>query len=716
MEKKIKKSDTPYLIGDIDPDLWVKSAKEYEDNLNIKELSRMSEKKLKKGINIKKKENLFIISQSKKVLDLSLYYNDPERYFYDLFTLIRGGLRDSIHEKDISKNINPPYYIAYRYPNDEKVYKMSNIHFIFNMIIWMPLFIMGIEVNKDITFHEQTFNNDLYIDFLNNKIIEPYKHLVTHNQMSKMMGKMYDIFIFICEQYGLDLGLSFSLYDFLIKWNTNKEIYDLNHTKIPKNMSIRDSEKYLNDRLNRYIELMMDDKEDNVLKPLLRSKQGISTKQLREFVISGGFKPDLSGNTYPIKPRSNLLTDGYRNPTDYVIDAVGGRKAGVLALAIDQSGYLARSFSKSAMNLYLNPDPNYDCHSVNYYIKEIKNKSDLNDMVGRWYLEDNNHLVQVIPTDYHLVGRTLKFRSPATCASKNGICATCYGHLYSQNRNINIGLNSSLKVSERTYQNTMSAKHILSTSTESLNFSEEFNQFFEIVEGYRIMLREDIENPENYLIKINKNLIYRVNEIDDLKENEYIQEFIIYDKENEKNIEISELDKKPIFIGDGLFKFVSLYRREKKYDEEGWISIEMEDLNPEEDIFFVALKNNEITKPLKEMKSLIEKGKEIEGIETISELIDKLTQLMRSGGIKVPSIHIEILARNLIRDKNDILKTPDYTKENPEYVITSIHNSIIHSNSVINSLTFERLKQQLSDPTTYRKDGVSPLDKLFVLE
>lgn len=716
MEKKIKKSDTPYLIGDIDPDLWVKSAKEYEDNLNIKELSRMSEKKLKKGINIKKKENLFIISQSKKVLDLSLYYNDPERYFYDLFTLIRGGLRDSIHEKDISKNINPPYYIAYRYPNDEKVYKMSNIHFIFNMIIWMPLFIMGIEINKDITFHEQTFNNDSYIDFLNNKIIEPYKHLVTHNQMSKMMGKMYDIFIFICEQYGLDLGLSFSLYDFLIKWNTNKEIYDLNHTKIPKNMSIRDSEKYLNDRLNRYIELMMDDKEDNVLKPLLRSKQGISTKQLREFVISGGFKPDLSGNTYPIKPRSNLLTDGYRNPTDYVIDAVGGRKAGVLALAIDQSGYLARSFSKSAMNLYLNPDPNYDCHSVNYYIKEIKNKSDLNDMVGRWYLEDNNHLVQVIPTDYHLVGRTLKFRSPATCASKNGICATCYGHLYSQNRNINIGLNSSLKVSERTYQNTMSAKHILSTSTESLNFSEEFNQFFEIVEGYRIMLREDIENPENYLIKINKNLIYRVNEIDDLKENEYIQEFIIYDKENEKDIEISELDKKPIFIGDGLFKFVSLYRREKKYDEEGWISIEMEDLNPEEDIFFVALKNNEITKPLKEMKSLIEKGKEIEGIETISELIDKLTQLMRSGGIKVPSIHIEILARNLIRDKNDILKTPDYTKENPEYVITSIHNSIIHSNSVINSLTFERLKQQLSDPTTYRKDGVSPLDKLFVLE
>ena len=54
--------------------------------------------------------------------------------------------------------------------------------------------------------------------------------------------------------------------------------------------------------------------------------------------------------------------------------------------------------------------------------------------------------------------------------------------------------------------------------------------------------------------------------------------------------------------------------------------------------------------------------------------------------------------------------------QNPEYVITSIHNSIMHSNSLINSITFERLKQQLSDPSTYRKNGTSPLDNLFVLE
>ena len=692
---------------------WIKASKDEEDFMNIKELSRLTDKQIKKRIHVKKTNNnsLYKISQRRKVWDLSLYYNDPERYYYDTYLLMRN-LGNDIHDTYNSFQ----GYVQFKYPLKCKTYDMSLIHFTFNMIIWLPLFILDIPITKDLTFMDKVFNNKTYINFVNTKIIEPYKHMVTHNEMSKMLAKMYDMFIFMCERYGLDLGISFSIYDFITKWK-DPEIYDLNHTKIPKDMQISESENYLNQRLNRYMEIMQNDPEDNVLKPLIRAKQGVSAKQLREFAISGGFKPDLSGNTYPIKPRSNLITDGYRNPTDYVIDAVGGRKAGVLALQIDASGYLARSFSKSVMDLSLHKDPNYDCGSLNYYNKTINDRKDLEDMSGRWYLnEDNNHLVQLISTDYDMVGKTLKFRSPTTCASKNGICATCYGHMYTQNRNINIGLNSSLKLSERNYQNTMSAKHVLSTSTESLNFTEEFNQFFQIIEGYRIALRDDIENPENFLIKINKNLIARDKDIDDMKQNEYIKEFIIYDKENENSILITEETGIHIYLADYLFKDIVQLRKRGKYDDEGWISIEMENIDTEEDLFFVILKNNEITKPLKELKSLIEKGKEIEGVNNISELIDKLNNLMKAGGIHVPSIHIEILARNIVRDKDDILKIPDYSKENPEYVITSIHNSIMHSNSFINSITFERVKQQLSDPTTYRKDGVSPLDNLFVLE
>ena len=431
--KIIKKQDNQNY--DVFINRWIKAAKNEEDFMNIKELSRLTDKQIKKRIHARKcsVNALYQISQRRKIWDLSLYYNDPERYFYDTYLLMRN-LGNDIHDYYNSSQA----YIQFRYPSKSKVSDMSLIHFTFNMIIWLPLFVLDIPITKDLTFMDKVFNNKTYINFINTKIIEPYKHMVTHNEMSKMLAKMYDMFIFMCERYGLELGISFSIYDFITKWK-NPEIYDLNHTKIPKDMQISESENYLNQRLNRYMEIMQNDPEDNVLKPLIRAKQGVSAKQLREFAISGGFKPDLSGNTYPIKPRSNLITDGYRNPTDYVIDAVGGRKAGVLALQIDASGYLARSFSKSVMDLKLHRDPDYDCGSVNYYSKTIKDRKDLEDMSGRWYLnEDNNHLVQLISTDYHVVGKTLKFRSPTTCASKNGICATCYGHMYTQNRNINI--------------------------------------------------------------------------------------------------------------------------------------------------------------------------------------------------------------------------------------------------------------------------------------
>ena len=695
-------------------DTWIKVAKGEEDQLNLKELSRLSGKQLKKAVKVKKHENLkglYVISQRRKIWDLSVYYDDPERYFYDTYILMRNL------GADIQDEYNPGQgYIQFTYPNKSKVQEMSLIHFTFNMIIWLPYFILDIPITKENTFMEKVFNNKTYTSFVNSNIIEKYKHLVTHNQMSKMLAKMYDMFIFITERYGLELGMSFSLYDFITKWDDD-EIYDLNHTKLPKDMQISESEAYLDKRLYRYMEIMENDPKDNVLKPFIRAKQGISPKQLREFAISGGFKPDLSGNTYPIKPRSNLLTDGYRNPTDYIIDAVGGRKAGVLALQIDTGGYLARSFNKSVMDLKLHKDPNYDCGSENYYIKTISNKTDLSDMHGRWYLnEKNNHLVQLVETDYHLVGETLKFRSPVTCASKNGICATCYGHLYSQNKNMNIGVNSALICSEKNYQNIMSSKHILNTRTETVQFPEEFATYFSLANGYQIRVRDDFESPENFIIKINKNLIFRDRDIENMHGNEYVKEFMLYDKENASTIEIKDSSEINIYLGDWLFDELISKRKKGQYDEEGWILIELEECPIDQDLFFLNLKNKEITGPLKDLQNLIEKGKELEGVSTVSELINKLNYLMKAGGIHVQSIHIEVLSRNLIRSKDDILQIPDWSVINPEYSITSIHNSIMHSISFINSITFERLRQQLYDPSTYRKTGTCPLDTLFVLE
>lgn len=695
-------------------DEWISTVNNITDKIDLKKVYKSKIKNIKRDIECNNDplivNNKYVIKGVYIHRDLWMYYNSPKEYFSDLFMLIKK-MRSYIHNKTS--------YVTFTYPDDNKIHQLSLIHFIYNMIIWMPFFILDIPINKEKTFVPEVFNNDEYVKFINTKIISPFRPLVTHNEMSKILSKMYDMFIFIAERYSLDLGLSFSLYDLISKWD-NDEIYDLNHTKIPKQMQISESENYLNERLHRYKEIMLDDPNDNVLKPLLRSGKGVNNKQLREFTISTGFKPHIGNEnkTIQIKPKSSFISDGIRNITDFVVDANGGRYAAILALQIDNSGYLARECSKLASNLVLNDDPNYICDTKHYYHCTITDKTVLKDMRGRWYVNDNDELVQLLDTDYDMIGKTLRFRSPVTCASKNGICSVCYGHLYSQNKGINIGINSTLKESERAYQNLMSAKHALDTKSDTISFVNKFYYYFILVDGFRVKLREDIEDVENIkniFLRFNIYQIKKKKNIDDMYGNEYVDSFYVHNKSNDSIIEIYDEADNDLYIGKDILKIIAEKRNKLQYDKEGWIEIPISDImKSENDCFFIQVKSKTIADSLNNMKSLIEKGSEIEEVESISDLITKVHTFLKNGGVRAESVHTEILVRNMVRDRNDIIHVPDYSKEKIDYVITSINRGIQRSDSVITGLTFEKIKEQFKNPITYKKRGRSPMDVLYI--
>lgn len=426
-----------------DIDRWVSMYENYRDRLDLKEFSKFSYEKLKKKFKFKEdKDGFAIIGTSHKIFDLMLYYNDPDAYYFDVMALIRGMKHDMQ---------NPDGYYEYRYTSGE-VARMSCIHFLFNMIVWMPYFTLGIAVTPDKLFMPKSFTNKSYVSYVNDHIIEPYKHLTTMNEMSHIFARMYDLFILISEKTALYFGLSFSLYDLLKRWNDNPELKEINHTVVPQDMAIAEGEAMLNAKSKRFQEIMMNEEPDNQIRPLLEAGQA-NPKQLKEFAVNISYKPDLEGRTLNTHPSSNFVSNGLRDPVDYVTDASGGRKASNLALQIDDSGYLQRTLCKSAADIILNPDPEYDCGSRHYYVKTIESKKDLESMNGRWYV-DGDHLTQLVSKDLELIGKTLKFRSPTTCVGKNGICSVCYGHLYSQNVGINVGINSGLKLTERLYQQT----------------------------------------------------------------------------------------------------------------------------------------------------------------------------------------------------------------------------------------------------------------------
>ena len=171
-------------------DKWLYAAKEFENNLDLKEYSRLSNKEFKKLPNIKLSDDgkRYKIESKNMVIELWFYYDNPHKYYSDLFKLI-GNLRSCIHSD--YKSID----VWFSFSNEDDRKRMSTIHFVYNMIMWLPFFILDIPITDDLIFMPKVFNNKTYIKYVNEKIIEPNKHLVTMNQMSQILSKMYDLFI-----------------------------------------------------------------------------------------------------------------------------------------------------------------------------------------------------------------------------------------------------------------------------------------------------------------------------------------------------------------------------------------------------------------------------------------------------------------------------------------------------------------------------------------
>lgn len=116
-----------------------------------------------------------------------------------------------------------------------------------------------------------------------------------------------------------------------------------------------------------------------------------------------------------------------------------------------------------------------NCGSTHYYKWKVRpgtegtstespRKPDLDLIRSKFYLdEETNTLKAIKKTDTHLIGKTIKLRSPISgCNHTNhyGICEVCYGQL-SDNipPNTNLGQANGTMVCEKSSQGVMSVKH-----------------------------------------------------------------------------------------------------------------------------------------------------------------------------------------------------------------------------------------------------------------
>ena len=331
--------------------------------------------------------------------------------------------------------------------------------------------------------------------------------------------------------------------------------------------------------------------------------------------------------------------------------------------------------------------------------------------------------------DSHLIGKTLWFRSVITCRLKNEVCPRCIGLTANINEDIADGI-AAFQTEETTKvinQNVLSTKHLLTTNSEQIIFSEGFSDFFTLQnsEIYPIVNNNPIygDDINNYGIYISKKDLTKVSELDDdsLYNTEietgrlYIRD--LTGKEPDKLICTLNKDGEPenteIFVTKEASDIMKKNRNVIPFSE----------LDDNVKIFEIAIQNNELTKPLYDMMNLINKKAQIDN-ETMASMAQKLLDLLISAGIGATATSSEMIINRMIRSMTDVYKRPDLDEvvedENgnlvpvdPPQIITA-RQALEKNMSPYIGLSYQNIKRQMiSDDLYTKRNESSYVDPLF---
>ena len=594
---------------------------------------------------------------------------------------------------------------------DDVIHQLQFRHFLTNIMIWEAFMRLDMQSQLDETFIYDASNitDDTLYGFFNDKIIDNGKILLRHDKhMTRKLNRiMHDVthsLSRISTDFNLILGISINMRSFIDLAKTNKRFNEIINTKLDEEMQPSEIEDYLDSLMHEEIEILRNN--ENCLRPMLEAHTGIKDKQLREFSINGGNKPDLYGNTIPLPINTNFLVGGLKSLEHYTIDAMGGRKAAIMSKSMmGISGHFATTVVLVASSVKFSHTE--DCGSLYAVPVHIKNVKTLYKFVGRFYKENlaERDYKIIRKADQNLIGKMVYLRSPMTCACKDGICKTCYGALYEINKDLDSpGAFSAIKLTMPVSQDILSSKHLLSTTSTKIEFNEEFDKFFKISSNYVVISDEIEDRLKDFTLVINDEDLIPISEFDENEFNHYVRQFYIKDKKGELTF-IEELNKNDLYIDKGVFSHM------KKIA--GGREINLSKVKSDK-MFVIEIKNNELTKPLYDIMDLLDK-KSNEYRTDIPSTLSRMIELMVESKINLQAVHAEMILTALIRRKDNILERPDFGSYGAhEYDIITVKDALENHPSPIIGISFQYLKRQLTKrPLTYMKGSESVYDALF---
>ena len=631
------------------------------------------------------------------------------------FQAIHDILKDGIDDPDLAKSKLTLIICGHEL-------KMTIHDYWLNLILWSLIIKAGDLVEpKHIFLAKEITAKSIkkYIDdfFISNHVTDiPF--IVKNNMIADSL-----YYISKVDEFAALFANSINLQDDILMMDALPEYYNLLHPDM-SNVDIAKANDFGMDNIRKMREAVLNSKKligyDHIYTNAFRANESINTKQLREYAVSIGTKPDGNGGVFPHIIANSFINGGVNDLVDYFIESSAGRTAQIISkINVGSSGAVARKVGLNNQGTKLNPDPNYKCTSRNFVKYEVKDAKVLELLASKYYRleEDGFDLGPIKETDTHLIGKTIYTRSPMTCQSKaegHGICRYCYGDLYFINQDIDPGKRPGEELTSNTTQRQLSAKHVMATEIPDLELPVQFVDNF-VKNKETITLVEDKNYKDIYLV-FNQEEIFKENEddVDDstddmLEYNDYVSAINIIDHDTPYKIEIDKIDK--FYLSKELTKFI---KRKRYQTDEGEIIIPMTALVSVEDLvlFYTPIINNEFSKTLSRIKDIMDKS-DVTASFNKDTIAQALMEALIDGGISMQATHIEVLLSNQIRNAYNIYDMPNWNNKSEPYQILTLSKALAENPSITKTLDFQNLGRILKSPSSFEKHATSTIDYFF---
>lgn len=618
-----------------------------------------------------------------------------DSHFYSILNILRDGI-----ETDYVQHMAINIMFA-----DNVDVTLSIFDYMLNLMMWT----MPAKTDEQITsyylFFDDVFNKYRIKEYIDTKFLNKNRSRISNKKLCNIIDDTLYKLRYI-DEFSLYLCNTINDEDTIELMNVNQEFYDCVHADLSKT-PIEDVKNAGMAITNKAINIMKN--SEHCLGNSFAVGEGINPKQFREFAINIGTVPDGDGGAYPHIINSSFINKGLSTLSDILPESGKGRQALIISKKnVGTSGAFARILGLNNRDTNLHSNPNYSCGTKNFIKITIYNEKVLKMYNNRYYRfrADGPEMKINYRTDKHLIGQTVLFRSPCTCASHargEGICYRCYGDLAYTNYDINIGTIAAEILSSELTQMLLSAKHLLESNIKNLDWCDEFSDIFDV--SYNAIHIKDDFDCKKWTLEIDTACM----DFDE-EEEETVRWFnVISPKGKVTQIYLKSNDE--LMLSQELSDLV----KSMPEPTEGNYMIDMEKLI-DTDLFLVHIANNELSDTLNKVKEVISKLPKVNGM-TKDIIIQEFVNAVINGNLSVSAVHLEVIIANQIRlglDDDKVLENPDWTDENAEYALVNLDTALKKHPSITVSLEYQKISKTLYNPLSYTKTAPSQTDLYFM--